>query len=411
QVLLNLLENAIKFTKEGEANLTINQVPDDDPSPWRVEVADTGIGIPAENRDRLFEAFTQHDASSTRIHGGSGLGLAISRRLVEMMGGQLTVESEDGQGSVFGFDIVYNATGNVEILNLLPMTCLTGLNVLIADRMPMNRRAAVSILQDCCCEEAEDVDSLFQQLHTATAIGNPYDLVLIDHGLAPDEIEDVICRIKQGAKTSCPKLIVTRLMGQRRDVDRLVPGLIDATISKPLKSRQVFRTLCDLFSGETVSETHAESSGAGSRTTTLPSEPTRMRVLIAEDNVINQKVALGILEKLEYIPVLVGNGQEALRALQNAHFDLVLMDVQMPGMDGFEATRMIRLGRAGERNTNIPILAMTAYAMREDRERCLKVGMNDYIAKPVTVEQLGAKLDTWLRNKKATGRGARGSDQ
>jgi signal transduction histidine kinase/DNA-binding response OmpR family regulator len=385
QILVNLLANAIKFTQAGEVAVAVSaRALEGSRREVRVAVRDTGIGIPAERFDRLFKVFSQVDTSTTRRYGGTGLGLAICKRLVELMGGRIWAESRPGQGSTFHFTIVADevraptrATDDAQPLDL------SGKRVLIVDDN-RNNRLVLRLQTERWGMLVRDTDSPIVALGWIDQ-GDPFDVVLVDYQMPEMDGLALARAIRASRGPSSPVLILLSSVGHLVASDEPQAGFA-AVLSKPLKLSHLRDRLL-----ETVAQPRER--------TTAASEPARqpgggeaapLRILLAEDNELNQKVALRLLERLGYRADIASTGREALARLERAVYDVVLMDVQMPELDGLEASRAI-CGRwpAGERPR---IVAMTAEAMQGDREKCLAAGMDDYMVKPVTLEQLGVAL-------------------
>ncbi|WP_129629079.1 response regulator [Candidatus Oscillochloris fontis] len=380
QILVNLLGNAVKFTQHGEVTLHVNRCPDFDLEADQVrlliEVRDTGIGIPADKRDRLFRAFSQVDASTTRTYGGTGLGLVICRRLSEMMGGGISVESKSGQGSTFRVEIVAGV-GSEEDIYALDMD-LAGRQTLIVEPSA-TRREMLSYAASGWGMSVYAVSNCVEALELI-ARGSRFDLALLDatlHTADGSPLTLALRRLPDGA--DLPIILISDLNTNKYS---FFPN-IAWHLRKPIKRRMLYRALLAAV-GATEGLDYAQE-------VSVPPEPftdTRhsLRILLAEDNAVNQRVALRTLERLGYRADVVGNGLEAIEAIARQPYDLVLMDVQMPELDGLEATRQIVARWPADVRPRI--IAMTANAMRGDRERCLAAGMDDYISKPVRIEEL-----------------------
>jgi signal transduction histidine kinase/DNA-binding response OmpR family regulator len=383
QILTNLVSNAIKFTDTGEVIMRVKLLEQTETSvAVRFEVKDTGIGISEPHRARLFLSFSQVDSSPTRRHGGTGLGLAITKRLSEMMGGEVGVESQLGTGSTFW------ATARLErqsATSSMPARAdLAGLRVLIVDDNDTNR----SILRQqlvtwgASSVSAEDGPRALQALYAANKSGERIDLVILDYNMpGMDGLE--VARVLQNdpALSAIPVVMLGSVTGQSSEIQRTY-GLA-AYLTKPVRQGRLFEVLTTVIGRSRPPKP--------SRPTPPTLRATRGRVLVAEDNVVNQKVASGMLQKLGYDVDVVADGQLALEAVSKTSYIAILMDCQMPRMDGFEATLKLRRWEAGT-NHRIRVIAMTANAMRGDREKCLAVGMDDYLAKPLKMEDLEAAL-------------------
>ena len=403
QVLLNLINNGIKFTERGEVVVEISlKSQTETHSEILVSIQDTGIGMDPETVTRLFEAFTQADASTTRRFGGTGLGLAICRRLVEMMGGSIGVESEAGKGSRFWFTMRLAAAVSVPVPATLHS--LNGLRVLVVDDNGTNRRILRYQLSGWHLNDggavASGVEAL-ESLRAAALSGRPVDLALLDYHMPEMDGLKLARRIKADPRISSTQLVVLTSMCQRLDPVEMRAAGVAAWLVKPVRLSQLHETLARIAAGAPPGLAQLPLAGPGpefadsATGTGVPDEVrAQFRILVAEDNVVNQKVAQRHLAKLGVHSDIVGNGREALEALRQIRYGLVLMDCQMPELDGYEATRMIRRGEAG--NANVPIVAMTANAMQGDKERCLESGMDDYLAKPIRQKELVEVIERWL---------------
>ena len=404
QVLTNLLSNAIKFTDEGEVIARVELIEEDDEGATvRFEVSDTGIGISREQQRRLFLAFTQADASTTRRYGGTGLGLAISRQLVNLMGGELGVESEPGRGSTFSFTVTFekqpeyvsparNVRGN-----------LAGRRALVVDDNRANRTILEKQLSSWGVRTS-GVGGGPEALREIRSSGEPYDLAVLDMQMPGMDGMELARRIKADPDLSRIRLVLLTSMGRRGE--EAGQSGIEAYLTKPVRQSDLYDALVTVMSDHPVTVMGGTAPG---EKRSLRSPGRQMagthRVLVAEDNPVNQKVAERMLESLGYVVDVVGDGREALEALAGTRYGAVLMDVQMPVMDGYRATSQIRrredkLGRRdmmmGRRRRRTPIIAMTANAMQGDKERALEAGMDDYVSKPVSRKELDAVLGRWI---------------
>jgi PAS domain S-box-containing protein len=383
QALCNLLSNAVKFTDVGEVVLAIAaEDGGGDLRRLRFSVRDTGIGIPAERMDHLFESFSQVDASTTRRYGGTGLGLAISKRLAELMGGTLWAESEERTGSTFHFEILARETAApAPPSRSADEPQIAGKRLLVVDDNATNRE----ILRRLAESWGMLVDVVERPAEALTRIqrGDPFDAAVLDMQM-PDmdglELAREIRRCRD--ERALPLLLLTSVghLAEARGATEFA-----AQLTKPVKSSQLYDALVKLLADAAAPDSTPAGAGDGSR-----SAPVALRLLVAEDNAVNRQLALALLAKLGYEADVVENGREALDALERVAYDVVLMDVQMPELDGLEATREIR---ERYRSTHRPtIIAMTANAMEGDREECLAAGMDDYLAKPIRVDDLSRAL-------------------
>jgi PAS domain S-box-containing protein len=386
QVLVNLLGNALKFTDRGEVVLQAEVQRFHDRSvDLHFAVRDTGIGIVKEKQGHIFEAFVQADGSSTRKYGGTGLGLTISNRLVSVMGGRIWIESEPGQGSTFHF------TAKFELTTVSPspagriVRTLAGIPVLVVDDNPTNRRILEMTLQQWGMKPflVSSGWSALAELRRAQESGNPIPLILLDAQMPQLDGFATAAKIKGDTSLSAATIMMLTSGGQRGDADRCRQSGIAGYLSKPVRQWELREAILRVLGFK-------PQRGESSRLVTRHSlEETRrhLRILLAEDNAINRELTTRILSKRGHSVTTAENGRLALDVLETQAFDLVLMDVQMPEMDGFDATAAIRKREASS-GTHIPIIAMTAHAMKGDRERCLQAGMDAYISKPVQSEEL-----------------------
>jgi len=396
QVLLNLLNNAIKFTEKGGVSIQVvvklGQPPEGGANvvPLRFEVADTGIGMAESVQQKLFQKFSQADSSMTRRFGGTGLGLAICKQLIELMNGKIGVESRLGMGSTFWFEIPFEkSTAHIAERSTLPAH-FKSLRVLLVDDIEMNltvisrQLKALGITVFC----TEDGFGALAELERAWHRGKPYDLALLDQmmpGMAGDELAK---RIRANPHLAETKLVIVSSAG-RDGIKNPSELRLEAILEKPVRQQELFDTLVNIYS------VRAEQPAAAQRTDgpkIVLRDPNAgsLRILLAEDNQINQKFATVLLTKAGYFVEVAENGHQAVDALRRSEFDLVLMDIQMPELDGVQATAQIRA--LPEPKCHIPIIAMTAHAMAGAKEEYLAAGMNDYISKPVQPSLLLSKL-------------------
>jgi len=388
QVIVNLLGNAFKFTETGEIGLEVSVRPgEDDFLEIEFTVRDTGIGIPKDRLKRLFKAFSQSGVETTRRYGGTGLGLSISKRLCELMGGSISVESEPGAGSIFRFTILATAAGSD---TAEPRRMFPGRRVLIVDDNPTNRKIlALQVEKWGIRPQAAASGRLaLERLRD----GDPYDLALLD--LLMPEMDGVeLARRIRGMDTrrDLPMVLLSSMVLPDDEA-----GAFVACLNKPVRADRLHELL------ETVFEGNPAPARAGALRPDVPelAQDMPLRILLAEDHPVNRRVALKILEKMGYRADLAEDGREALEAAAARPYDVILMDMQMPVIDGLQATRELRRGKGGARPW---VVAMTANARASDRDACLAAGMNDYVAKPVRIAELGDALRRGFEHKKRTG--------
>lgn len=396
QILLNLVNNAIKFTERGHVVVHVSAIPGDgDRVDVRFSVSDTGIGIPRESMAKLFQCFSQVDASTTRRYGGTGLGLAIAKQLTELMGGQIGVESEPGIGTTFHIQLPFLRTS---LALDERREDLGGRRILVADHSEIGQSVASGMLQKwgCTCTLARDGAEALAALREGVEQGKPFDAVLIDNLLPNMDGAELGGRILSDARFKRVPLIMMTTLGQPGEARPLRELGFAGYLVKPLTPQLLRQCLQSALSrsddeppGVLLTRHHfAATSPAASTLDGLP------RVLIAEDNSVNQKLARRMVEKLGYQVETAANGREAVEAVRAEPFDLVLMDCHMPELDGYEATEEIRR-LEGERGV-LPIIALTANHRGEDRQRCLDAGMNDYLSKPIDPGRLQAMLARWI---------------
>lgn len=397
QVLLKLAENAVKFTPTGEVVVSAaTESETEDCAQIRFEVRDTGIGIPAEKMNRLFEAFHQIDASTTRSFGGSGLGLTIANRLVEIMGGKIDVKSKEGEGSTFGFTIPFEKQPDSPEAGSEAHRDLSGVRILTVDDNATNRLVLAEHMASWGARhtEVESAAKALDALRDSHAAGDPFRITVIDMHMPKIDGEALGQAIKNDPLLKDTLLVMMTSAGRRGDVRRLKALGFSAYLTKPIKPTQLHDGLVDVLSGRRLSS--RSEPVLVTRFTIRESRHKKGRILLAEDNAINRMVAQNILEKMGFRVDAVANGREAVQAMERFPYNLVFMDIQMPVMDGFETTRIIRSGRTKIADPSIPIIAMTAHALQGDRDRCLAAGMDDYIAKPIAPEDLENVLTRWL---------------
>jgi signal transduction histidine kinase/DNA-binding response OmpR family regulator len=402
QILVNLIGNAIKFTRRGEVVVSLKAAPRDVKNPSKLElqfsVRDTGIGISREKQEAIFQAFSQVDNSTTRQHGGTGLGLTISKRLVEMMGGVISVESEFQYGSTFSFTVPATLVENRPQAPVLDRTILHGVPVLVVDDNATNRR----LLSDWLTHwgmwpiVAESGPAALKLLES---IVHSIPLILTDVHMPEMDGFELLKHIK--IHSQIPTVIMLTSGSYVGDVARSRELGADAFLIKPVRQNELLQTILRILA-EHPPASYPVSSWRQSvlrlGEELRPQSSSGLHVLVAEDNIINQRYALTLLEKEGHTAIVVSNGREALTALERTAFDLVLMDVHMPEMDGFEATSAIR-ARERFTGTRIPIVAVTAHAMNGDRDKCLAAGMDGYVSKPISKSELIEAIAGFAKNR------------
>jgi two-component system sensor histidine kinase/response regulator len=398
QILINLAGNAIKFTERGEVTIRVSLDGEDGPrATVRFGVSDTGIGIPRDRMDRLFMSFSQVDNSITRKFGGTGLGLAITRTLVEMMGGQIGVESAENEGSKFWFTAVFEKHQKSPQNESVAPVGLEGKRILMVDDNATNRLVLREQLKSsgASLEEASGGKEAIERLRRAMADAHPFNVAIIDMQMPAMDGETLGREIRKDPDLSGTALIMMTSVGFRGDAARMQEAGFSFYLMKPVKQADVLDTLQRVLGAKKGTK---ESRPGSLVTRHSISEARRhsIRILLAEDNPINQKMALHILQKLGYKADTVANGKDAIKALEQTVYDLVFMDVQMPEMDGFEATAIIRDPQSQVKNHRVPIIALTAHAMKEDKQRCMDGGMDGYVSKPIQPQALVDAIEKQL---------------
>jgi len=421
QVLGNLLGNAVKFTERGEVVIEAGlEKQSGEELTLLFSVCDTGIGIPQDKLEAIFQPFTQADGSTTRRFGGTGLGLTISRQIVEAMGGEIWVESVVGQGSDFRFRVrlaapirawspgapgLASARGSDD-RSLTPVPAAPGLpalleplngkRILIVDDNDTNRRVLQGMLQawGCSAAIARNGPEALESVHDANAADTPFDLLLLDMQMPDMDGLEVERRLRDESVFGNAKIVLLSSLGSRREIGAQDDARFCAFLTKPLKQSVLMDTLVTVLHSQTPRPISADRTPQPSP---VDRRRFKARVLVAEDNPVNLKVAMALLEKAGCDVSSAENGAKAIELLNQKSFDLVFMDVQMPVMDGLEAVKQIR---ASGKWRDLPIIALTAHAMKGDSERCIQAGMSDYLAKPVGAKELQAMLEKWTPAKK-----------
>jgi len=398
QATTNLIGNAIKFTSKGKVTFHISLESENDyQATMRFSISDTGIGIAKYKIDSLFNAFTQADSSVTREYGGTGLGLAISKKIVELMEGQIGVESEEGKGSTFWFTAIINKQPKE---NLKPGNIaddIKNARILMVDDNALNRRMVMEYLHrwELRCDEAKDAVTALEKLIKAEEEKDPFQAAILDMTMPGMDGERLGITIKENAKLGKTKLILLTYFGTRGDAARFEEIGFSAYLTKPIKQSRLYDCLLLVLGNNSKQEKQIKSNII-TRHTIAENIKRSVKILVVEDNIIGQRVALGMLQKLGYNADVASNGMEAIQALKDNSYNLVFMDVSMPKMDGLQATRIIRDQKSAVKNHDIPIIGLTAHAMKGDREKCLAAGMNDYLTKPLHPHNFTSALEKWL---------------
>ena len=403
QVLVNLSGNAIKFTEKGNVDIHAAMIRDEDNLVLiRFAISDTGVGIPEDRQEAIFGSFTQVDGSTTRRFGGTGLGLSISKRLVELMGGQMGLESEEGKGSTFWFTIPFGKQDKHQKLPMQTRQSVRGSHILIVDDNATNRTILNKTLFSFGCfpEEVESGKEALALLNLRMAEDRPFDAILLDHQMPEMDGEDVVRAIRSDSSNDNTRILILTSVGERGDARRFKELGCSAYLTKPVRQSQLLDALAETLV-DPDAEDRPEQKGREAVIITRHSlgedAAGKAQLLVVEDNLVNQKVALRILEKAGHNVDVANNGIEALAALKNTSFDMVFMDIQMPKMDGYEATAAIR--KMAPEYSELPVIAMTAHAMKGDREKCIAAGMDDYLSKPVKPKGLLEMVQRWAGKK------------
>ncbi len=395
QVLLNLGGNAVKFTAQGEVMIRVRLAREAaDSAVIALSVQDTGIGIPDSRRADIFSPFTQVDGSTTRKYGGTGLGLAISRQLVDLLGGRMDVESELGKGSMFRFTAAFEKQPAGSPSEA--MRNLYNARILLVDEHEASSLQVAGWLRDkgCRLSEARGAESALDMLQTAVRESDPYQAVLLDSEIPPVSGKHFSRRLQADPELRESTLIRMTAPEPWSESQWLDAAGFASCIAKPVRQIQLYESLAAALEGNLPDRVRHDRRLSTQRVPRKRKRPAR--ILVAEDNISSQLVALAILEKLGYQADVAANGKEALASLQKIPYDLVLMDCQMPEMNGYEAAGRIRDPQSGAVNPGVPIVALTAHAMKGDREECVAAGMSDYITKPIQSASLAAMIEKWL---------------
>ncbi len=403
QVLVNLSGNAVKFTEKGNVDIHASMMRDEDNRVLiRFAISDTGVGIPQDRQEAIFSSFTQVDGGTTRRFGGTGLGLSISKRLVELMGGQIGLESEEGKGSTFWFTIPFGKQDKREKLPMKTRQSVRGSHILIVDDNATNRTILNKTLVSFGCfpEEVETGEEGLALLNLRMVEGRPFDAILLDHQMPEMDGEDVVRAVRSQPENDNTRILILTSVGERGDARHFMELGCAAYLTKPVRQSQLLDALAETLVDpdvEVSSQEKVRDKVIITRHSLGEDAVGKARLLVVEDNLVNQKVAMRMLEKAGHRVHVANNGIEALAAIKNTSYDMVLMDIQMPEMDGYEATAEIR--KMAPEYRELPVIAMTANAMKGDREKCIAAGMDDYISKPVKPKGLLEMVQRWAGKK------------
>jgi PAS domain S-box-containing protein len=396
QILMNLAGNGIKFTNQGEVVIQVKKESEtDNRVTLHFSVQDTGIGIARDDQSLIFGRFVQVDNSPTRKYAGTGLGLAISKQLVEMMGGQIGVESEPGKGAMFWFTVIFEKqSGWVWNEESQKIVGLENLHILGVDDHITNRMILAKILENhgCRVAMAQDGKEALVMLQEAVRAGDPYQIVLLDMQMPEMDGEETLKQIKANPLIRAVKVIILTSLGQRGDANRLQGMGCAGYLVKPIRPVQLCEVILTVANYKPIEAATVHQSLV-TRHSVSEQKRDNVYILLADDNLVHQHLAVAMLQKSGYTVDVVDNGRQAVEAVLKGDYNLVLMDVQMPEMDGIEATRIIRQSERNEKHT--PIIAMTSHTMSGDRERCLEAGMDDYLSKPFNSKEILATITYW----------------
>jgi len=403
QILFNLVGNAIKFTRKGGVTVQVECLKNAETSAMlRFSITDTGIGIPPDKQELIFSKFIQGDTSTTREFGGTGLGLAIASQLVHLFQGEIRVTSEVGKGSTFSFTAVFQKPDAGAIVPLPKEADLSGVKVLVVDDFTTNRVLVTRLLKGWGCRfgEATDGASALALLRSAAREGDPFAAAIVDMRMPGMDGAELGRQIKGDKEIAAVRLIMLTSQGRRGDAERMSGVGFSGYLPKPVRPVLLRKCLALVLGREEATGPEQELI---TRHNMAETARRRLRILVAEDNTTNRIIAIRMLEKLGHVAEGVANGGEAVESLRRMPYDLVIMDCQMPVLDGFDATMMIRDPDSGVINSRIPIIALTAHALKGDRDRCLEVGMNDYVSKPTKVRDLAAAIERCAHSRAGAG--------
>jgi signal transduction histidine kinase/DNA-binding response OmpR family regulator len=397
QIIVNLVGNAIKFTDQGEVALRVSIAGEEGKDRIvRFCVSDTGIGIPVEKQNLIFDPFAQADTSTTRKYGGTGLGLTISARLVAMMGGRIWVQSQPEKGSQFYFTTkLKSSEKKPEIGTIAPPEILRGVKVLIVDDNRTNQRIVQGMLNrwEMQSTVVGGGEAALEELFSSADAGKPYGLVLTDMHMPHMDGFDLVERIRQRPELSTATIMMLTSAGHRGDADRCKALGVAAYLLKPIRQSELREAIARVLGAQIQAGSIPLITRYSLQDAREPSEV--LNILVTEDNVVNQRLATRLLEKRGHRVTIANNGRQAVEALEAGAFDLVFMDVQMPEMDGLEATAAVRKKEAAT-GKHQPIIALTAHAMKRDQEKCLAAGMDGYLTKPIRPQELDVVLERYV---------------
>lgn len=400
QILLNFISNAMKFTKKGEIVITISLESETEEMAYvKFSVRDTGIGIPQNRKDRLFKIFSQIDESTTRKYGGTGLGLAISKQLAELMGGEVGFKSELGEGSAFWFTALLKKQPKSATRDSKFHSDIQKRKILLVDDNETNLKVLAAYLKawGCQCQSVLDGREALRLMWQAVKENDPFDMVISDHMMPDFDGEDLGRAIKADPDLKDAILVMLSSRGLRGDATAMKKIGFSLYLTKPIKRSQLFEGL-EMLIGKPPAGAEREKTCPELITQYSIDEEKfkKIRILLVEDNLVNQKLVSQLLSKAGYTVVTATNGQEAVNLLAKQEFDLVLMDIQMPVLDGLETTRVIRDPQSNVLNHQIPVIGLTAKAMKGDREVCLAAGMNGYLTKPIELQNFFKTIKSLL---------------
>ncbi|MBN1983504.1 MAG: response regulator [Chitinivibrionales bacterium] len=404
QIISIIVGNSIKFTDRGDITIRISLVAETvSDATLHFDVSDTGIGIPENRMEELFQPFMQVDSSTCRKYGGTGLGLSIAKKLVEMMGGVIGVESEEKKGSTFWFTVTMKKQLSLQPAPASFNTGIAGHRILVVDDHKVNQSLMEILLTkwNCRYERAFDYEKAYEKLLAAARNNEPFEIAIIDQYIAGKDSEDLGIKIKGEKLLEQTQLILLTALGERGDAVRYKKAGFCAYLTKPIKQSQLLHCILSTLGIRlATSSSGMDDVPLITKYTLAEYQRRSIRILIVEDNATNQEVILAMLYKIGYRADPVGNGIEAVTSLETIPYDLVLMDCQMPEMDGYEATRVIRNPTSSVLNHSIPIIALTAHTLQGDRDKCFAAGMNDYLSKPVKPKELAQCIAKWLQPEK-----------